>query len=156
MRPRRASPNARASAPRRDRPNTGPRGHARPDAGRRPLQIAGDDFVERCSFRAGDLDDAVSRRRARHIGDGGGDVVRRDGLEQAGRKPDRVSIRTRIGDAPDEIQELGRADDGEGILEASIRSLGRPSRGNIQNAVSVRLCLFGISASQLATSEKKR
>jgi hypothetical protein len=32
------------------------------------LQIAGDDFVERCSFRAGDLDDAVSRRRERHIG----------------------------------------------------------------------------------------
>src|SRR5213078_1622067 len=26
------------------------------------LQIAGDDFVERRSFRAGDLDDAVSRR----------------------------------------------------------------------------------------------
>ena len=27
------------------------------------LQIAGDDFVERCSFRAGNVDDAVSRRR---------------------------------------------------------------------------------------------
>src|SRR5215469_7170357 len=27
------------------------------------LQIAGDDVVERCSFRAGDLDDAVARRR---------------------------------------------------------------------------------------------
>jgi hypothetical protein len=26
-----------------------------------------DDFVERCSFRAGDLEDAVSRRCARHI-----------------------------------------------------------------------------------------
>ena len=26
------------------------------------LQIAGDDFVERRSFRAGDLDDAVARR----------------------------------------------------------------------------------------------
>jgi hypothetical protein len=33
------------------------------------LQIAGDDFVERCSFQAGDLDDAASRRRERHIGD---------------------------------------------------------------------------------------
>ena len=34
-----------------------------------PLQIAGDDLVERCSLRAGDLDDAVSRRGERHIGD---------------------------------------------------------------------------------------
>jgi hypothetical protein len=57
------------------------------------LQIAGDDFVERRSFRAGDLDDAVSRRRERHIGNDGSNVVRRDGLEQAGRKPDYVSIR---------------------------------------------------------------
>ena len=57
------------------------------------LQIAGDDFVERCTFRAGDLDDTVSRRRERHINDGS-NIVRRDGLEQAGRKPDHVSIRT--------------------------------------------------------------
>src|SRR5262245_63447027 len=52
------------------------------------LQIAADDFVERCSFGAGDLDDAVSRRAERHIGDDGTHVVRRDGLEQAGRNPD--------------------------------------------------------------------
>ena len=55
------------------------------------LQIAGDDFVERGSFRAGDLDNAVARRRERHLGDDGGNVVRRDGLEQAGGKPDDVS-----------------------------------------------------------------
>src|SRR5215813_8483965 len=41
------------------------------------LQIAGDDFVERRSFRAGDLDDAISRRRERHIGDDRSNVVRR-------------------------------------------------------------------------------
>src|SRR5262249_48309961 len=58
------------------------------------LQVAADDFVERRSFRAGDLDDAVSRRRERHIGNGGSNVVRRDGLEQAGRNPDYVSIPT--------------------------------------------------------------
>jgi hypothetical protein len=58
------------------------------------LQIAGDDFVERCSLRAGNLDDAVSRRPQCHIGDDGSNVVRRDGLEQAGRKPDHASIRT--------------------------------------------------------------
>src|SRR5215472_15263152 len=58
------------------------------------FQIAGDDFVERCPFWAGDLDDAVSRRRERHIGDAGRNVVRRDGLEQAWRKPDCASLRT--------------------------------------------------------------
>ena len=58
------------------------------------LQIAGDDFVERRSFRAGDLDDAVSRCGDRHLGDDRSNVVRRDGLEQAGRKPDYVTIRT--------------------------------------------------------------
>jgi hypothetical protein len=46
------------------------------------LQIAGDDFVEQCSFRAGDLDDAVSRHREHHLGDDGGNIARRDGLEQ--------------------------------------------------------------------------
>jgi hypothetical protein len=56
------------------------------------LQIAGDDFVERRSFRAGNLDDAVSRRRERHLGDDGSNIVCRDGLEQDGRKCDDVSI----------------------------------------------------------------
>src|SRR5262249_23980731 len=58
------------------------------------FQIAGDDFVERRSFRTGDLDYAVSRRRERHIGNDGTNVVRRDGLEQAGRNSDYISIRT--------------------------------------------------------------
>jgi hypothetical protein len=58
------------------------------------LQIAGDDFVERASFRAGDLDEAASRRRERHIGNYGSNVVRRDRPEQDGRKPDYVSVGT--------------------------------------------------------------
>src|SRR5215468_135735 len=78
------------------------------------FQIARDDFVERRPFRAGDLDDAVLRRRERYIGYIGGNVVRRDGLEHDGRKPDRVSVRTRIGDAAEEFHKLGRADDGVG------------------------------------------
>src|SRR6266850_3740053 len=78
------------------------------------LQIAGDDFVERCSFRAGDLDDAVSWRRERNVGDDGSNVVRRDRLEQPGRKPDHAPSRTRIGDGAEEFQELGRADDAIG------------------------------------------
>ena len=101
------------------------------------LEIAGDDLVERRSFRAGDLDDAVARRRERHIGNEAGNVVRRDGLEQAGRNPDRLSIRTFSGDGAEEFQELGRADDGVGDaggldqfllghLGAEIAIVGRP------------------------------
>src|SRR5215469_10075837 len=45
------------------------------------LQIAGDDFVERRSFGTGDLDNAISRRRERHLGDDRSNIVRRDGLE---------------------------------------------------------------------------
>ena len=48
------------------------------------LQIAGDELVERCSFRACDLDDAVSWCGERHIGNEGSYVVGGDGLEQAG------------------------------------------------------------------------
>src|SRR5262245_64034951 len=40
------------------------------------LQIAGDDVAEGCAFRAGDLDDAVSRRREGHLGGDGSHVVR--------------------------------------------------------------------------------
>jgi hypothetical protein len=58
------------------------------------LQIAGDDFVERRAFRAGDLDDAVSRCCERCFGDIGSNVIRRDGLEKPGREPDQVSNRT--------------------------------------------------------------
>ena len=58
------------------------------------LQIAGNEFVERLSFRAGNLDDSVSRCSERHLGDNRSNVVRHDGLERAGRKLNRVSIRT--------------------------------------------------------------
>src|SRR5215472_8585328 len=77
------------------------------------LQVAGDDFVERRALRAGDLDNAVARRGERHLGDGLGNIVRRDRLEQAGRNPDDVPIRTRIGDGAEEFHKLGRADDRE-------------------------------------------
>src|SRR5262245_29952913 len=75
-----------------------------------PLEIAGNNFVEWCAFRAGNLDDAVSRRCERHLGDLRGNIVRRDGLEQARRNPDLVSFRARGGDAAEEFHELGRAD----------------------------------------------
>ena len=48
------------------------------------FQIAGDDFVERRSLRAGDLDDAVSRRRERYIGDVASNVVAAMGWNRPG------------------------------------------------------------------------
>ena len=69
------------------------------------------DASEQIPFRAGNLDDAVLRRRERHLGDDGSIVVRCDGLEQAGRKPDYVSLLTFSGNAAEEFQKLGRADD---------------------------------------------
>src|SRR5262249_26786141 len=76
------------------------------------LQVAGDDVVERRPFRAGDLDDAISRLFERRSGDVSGNVIRRDGLEQDRRELDRLSMRARIGDTAEEFHELGRADDG--------------------------------------------
>src|SRR5215207_242718 len=78
------------------------------------LQIAGYDLVERRAFRAGDLDDAVCRLRECHIGDDGGNIVRRDRLEQAGRNPHLIAFRTGSGDAAKKLQELGRTNDSVG------------------------------------------
>jgi hypothetical protein len=58
------------------------------------LQIAGDDFVEWRLFRAGDLDDTVSRRRERHIGNDGSNVVRRGVFcIDEGQQVDQVGVR---------------------------------------------------------------
>src|SRR5262245_50751799 len=75
------------------------------------LQIASDDFVERRSLRARDLGDPVPRISEGHFANDGSNVVSRDRLKQARREPDDASIRTRVGDAAEEFQELGRADD---------------------------------------------
>src|SRR5215470_9741577 len=79
------------------------------------LQIAGDDVAERGAVGAGDLDDAVARRRERHLGDGGRHVVGRDGLEQAGRDLDHAALGPIRGDGREEFHELGGADDGVGV-----------------------------------------
>jgi hypothetical protein len=101
------------------------------------LKKAGNEFVERRTFRAGYLEDAVSRRRERYLGNDGSNVVRRNGLEQAGRNPDRASIYTLSGDGTEELHELCRSDDGVGDaggldqlllgdLGAEIAIVGRP------------------------------
>ena len=56
------------------------------------LEIMRNDFVERCSLRTGNLDNAVSRRRECHLSDNRSNVVGRYGLEQAGRKPDYFTV----------------------------------------------------------------
>src|SRR5262245_51683133 len=57
------------------------------------FEVSGDDLVERRSLRARDIEDSVSGRDQRHIGDDRSNVVRRDGLEQTGRNPDYVLLR---------------------------------------------------------------
>src|SRR4051812_17709194 len=42
------------------------------------LEIARDDFVERCSLRSSNLEDAISRRSDCHIGNRSSNVVRGD------------------------------------------------------------------------------
>ena len=88
-------PTARASAPRPGRRSIGPRGRSQPYAGRRSPSDGGRRIPGTLlTFRAGDLDDAGAWHRERRIGNDGSNVVCRDGLEQAGRNPDYVSIRT--------------------------------------------------------------
>jgi hypothetical protein len=95
MWPTRASPNGTSErSSTRATPVSGLRvAHDLTGVAARP-QIAGDDFAEQRSFRPGDLDDTVARRRERHIGNDGSNVVRRDRLKQAGRKPNLVPIRS--------------------------------------------------------------
>src|SRR5262249_6935469 len=57
------------------------------------LGIAAAELGERRPLRAGYLHDPVTRCCERHSGDECSNVIRRDGLEQAGRNPDNVSIR---------------------------------------------------------------
>ena len=72
MRPRRASPIGTSDRSSTRLPNYRGLGVAH-DLTRvtEGFRIAVDDFVERYSLRVGDLDDAASRRRERHIGDDG-------------------------------------------------------------------------------------
>ena len=44
-------------------------------------QIAGDDFVEWRAISAGDVDSSISRRRERHFGKDGSNIIRCDGLQ---------------------------------------------------------------------------
>jgi hypothetical protein len=58
------------------------------------VQVPGDDFVERGSFRAGDFEDAVSRRRERHIGEDRSNVMRAMGPAMISLRPSPVMVFT--------------------------------------------------------------
>jgi hypothetical protein len=107
-------PTARASAPRPGRPSIGPRvAHDLTRVADR-LQIAGDDFVERRSFRAGDLDDAVSRRASATSATMAATSSAAMGWNRPGESLTMFPSALECGDAAEEFQELGRADDGVG------------------------------------------
>ena len=72
-----------------------------------------DEVVERIPVGAGDFEDAADWLADRGAGDGGCDVVGRHRLAQRRRDPHGVAVGRRIGDAPDELEELGRAHDRE-------------------------------------------
>src|SRR5215217_2033330 len=91
-------------------------------------QILPGEVIETERFRSGQLNDAVDRTAERDVGQGGSDVVRGHGLKQGRRQPDDLSIRRRIDDPADELEELGRARDREGNLrgldQAFLHQLG--------------------------------
>ena len=73
-----------------------------------------DELVQPEPFGAGQLDGAVDRRALGDIGQGGGDVIGRFGLEEDGRQRNRPVAGAGIGDAADELEELRRAQDRAG------------------------------------------
>ena len=77
-------------------------------------QEAPDELVQPEPFGAGQLDGAVDRRALGDIGQGGGNVIGRFGLEEDGRQRNRPVVGAGIGDATDELEELRRAQDRAG------------------------------------------
>ena len=80
------------------------------------------ELVEAEGLGAGKLDRVVQWCAHRVIGQGGDDVVGRFGLNEGRRQPNGVALGAGIGDAADELEELGCADDLVGIGPAFTRS----------------------------------
>ena len=62
-------------------------------------------------FGTGQIDRAVQRLSEGHIGHDGGDIIRRNGLHQNRRNPDRLPFSRKLGDAAHELEELRGAHD---------------------------------------------
>jgi len=67
------------------------------------LQIAVDDFRERRTFRACDIDGLVSRSGQRDLGNDRRDIVSRNRLKQTFRQRNDVAVRIGIGNRPQEF-----------------------------------------------------
>ena len=76
------------------------------------------EFIEAQSFGAGQLNNAVDGIAERDVGEGRGDVVRRDRLKQRGRQSGDCSSRTGIDDSADEFEPLV----GPGVSDPEHRS----------------------------------
>jgi len=75
------------------------------------LQEAPHELVHADLLRAADLDRAVDRRRLSEAGHQRRDVVGSDRLHLPDRQADGLPLGRRLGDAADEFEELGRAQD---------------------------------------------
>ena len=82
---------------------------------RAPVVVGGQELlgelVERAPLGACHLDGAVERPSKREIGQRGGNVIRRNGLEESGRQADHVVDGAGFDDGADELEELCRAQD---------------------------------------------
>src|SRR6202000_1375518 len=70
-----------------------------------------DEIVHACLVRPGDIDHAIDRVAGRRAGDRGRDIGSRDRLERPVRRPNRVTVDERIGNAVDELEELSGTHD---------------------------------------------
>ena len=90
-------------------------------------QHAPGELVETERLRAGQLDGVVQRCADRDIRQRAGHVIGCLGLNEGRRQPNGVAVGARIGDAPDELEELRRADDrvggGPGLHQVLLRDL---------------------------------
>lgn len=98
-----------------------------------------DELVQPEPFRAGQLDGAVDRRALGDIGQGGGNVIGRLGLEVQGRQRNHPVVGAGIGDATNELEELRRAQDRAG----GGRGLDRFFLGELGAEVPAALQPFG-------------
>src|SRR5205814_7271799 len=72
-----------------------------------------DELILSDRFGTVDLDCTVYWLGDCHVSQGGGDVLRRDGLHHTRRQPNRLPFGCRLSNALHELDELGRADNGK-------------------------------------------
>src|SRR5438309_4703015 len=74
-------------------------------------QELADELIHSDRFGTGNLDRTVYWLGDCDVSQGGGDIIRRDGLHESRRQPNRLPFSGRLRDALRELEELGRAND---------------------------------------------